>query len=107
MKPASSTFSSPITIEEALAALADVSGDGTSIAAATNLVPVRDRGPASPAHLADTQDAAGLGTAGAGAGMRVEALTRRARVEADERARSACPLRGRALCLVQPSTSNR
>jgi CO/xanthine dehydrogenase FAD-binding subunit len=86
MKPAPFIDTSPTTVGEALAALANVDADGTVIASGHSLVPIL------------TQEGEG--------DIRVGALCRPARVPADERVRSVCPIPGWTLRRVARAGSS-
>lgn len=108
MKPASFSYSSPATVDEALAVLAQLGEDGKVLAGGQSLIPILNMRLSSPAHLVDINRVAGLDTLDANGWIRVGALARHARVERDERVRRMCPLLAQALRLVaHPVIRNR
>jgi carbon-monoxide dehydrogenase medium subunit len=108
MKPAPFGYSSPATLEEALAVLAQVGGDGAVLAGGQSLIPMLNMRLSNPAHLVDINRVAGLDTLDVNGSVRVGALARHARVERDDRVRRSCPLLARALRLVaHPVIRNR
>ncbi|RJK97174.1 FAD binding domain-containing protein [Vallicoccus soli] len=109
MKPSPFTYHRPETLEEALATLADVGGDGKVLAGGQSLLPLLSMRLAAPAHLVDIGRLRGLAhvTRDDG-GVRVGALARHAEVERDAGAAAAQPLLRRALRLVaHPTIRNR
>lgn len=108
MKPAPFAYTAPTTVEDALAALADAGGDGKVLAGGQSLIPILNMRLSSPAHLVDINDVAGLDTLEVNGDIRVGALARHARVEADTAVRGACPILAQALRLVaHPAVRNR
>lgn len=109
MKPSPFAYSAPESLDEALAVLAEVGGDGKVLAGGQSLVPILNMRLAAPAHVVDVNRLAELAyvTVEDGA-VRVGALARHADVERDEQAYAAQPLLRQALRLVaHPVIRNR
>lgn len=109
MKPSPFAYSAPQSLDEALAVLADVGGEGKVLAGGQSLLPMLNMRLAAPAHLVDINRVAGLSHVTVGAdGVLVGALARHAEVERDEAAFAALPLLRQALRLVaHPVIRNR
>lgn len=109
MKPSPFAYSRPTTLDEALAVLAEVGGDGKVLAGGQSLVPILNMRLAAPAHLVDINSVAGIGGVHVDAdGVRVGALARHAEVEADAAVADRLPLLRQALRLVaHPVIRNR
>ncbi|MEW2358839.1 xanthine dehydrogenase family protein subunit M [Spirillospora sp. NPDC029432] len=96
MKPPPFEYAAPETAAEALRALAD--GDAKVLAGGQSLIPLLNMRLAAPARLVDVNGLAELDTVEAtGAGVRIGALARHARVERDPAAASVQPLLRQAL----------
>lgn len=109
MKPSPFAYSAPESLDEALAVLAEVGGDGKVLAGGQSLVPILNMRLAAPAHVVDVNRLSELAyvTVEDGA-VRVGALARHADVERDEQAYAAQPLLRQALRLVaHPVIRNR
>lgn len=109
MKPAPFVHHGPRTVEEAVAALAEVGHDGKVLAGGQSLIPMLSMRLASPAHLVDINDVEGLDrievTEGA---VRVGATVRHAVLERSGAAHEALPLLRQALLHVaHPAIRNR
>ncbi len=109
MKPSAFAWSAPSSLDEALAVLAQVGGDGKVLAGGQSLLPMLNMRLAAPAHLVDINRLTEL------APVRVEdgavvvgALARHADVERDQAAHGVQPLLRQALRLVaHPVIRNR
>ncbi|MGH8970135.1 MAG: FAD binding domain-containing protein [Actinomycetes bacterium] len=101
MKPSPFAYSSPTSLDEALAVLAEVGGDGKVLAGGQSLVPILNMRLAAPAHIVDINRVPDLGSVVVDdGGVRVGALARHADVEADPAAAVVLPLLRQALRLV-------
>lgn len=109
MKPSPFAYSAPESLDEALAVLADVGGDGKVLAGGQSLLPILNMRLAAPAHVVDINRVAGLSYVTVeGDAVRVGALARHAEVEHDQAAYAALPLLRQALRLVaHPVIRNR
>lgn len=109
MKPSPFAYSAPESLDEALAVLADVGGDGKVLAGGQSLLPILNMRLAAPAHVVDINRVAGLSHVTVeGDAVRVGALARHAEVEHDQAAYAALPLLRQALRLVaHPVIRNR
>jgi carbon-monoxide dehydrogenase medium subunit len=109
VKPSPFTYHRPETVEEALAVLAATGDDGKVLAGGQSLLPILSMRLAAPGHLVDINRIAELDYIRAGAdGVRVGALARHARVEADGVAAAVQPLLRQAVRLVaHPTIRNR
>ena len=109
MKPSPFTWSAPSSLDEALAVLADVGGDGKVLAGGQSLLPMLNMRLAAPAHLVDINRLGELATVKVEDGaVVVGALARHAAVERDEAAHDVQPLLRQALRLVaHPVIRNR
>jgi len=109
VKPSPFAYHRPGTVDEALAVLAEVGGDGKVLAGGQSLLPILSMRLAAPAHLVDVNRLAELAYVRAGpGGVRVGALARHAAVERDEGAARVQPLLRQALRLVaHPTIRNR
>ena len=109
MKPSPFTYHRPEGLDEALAVLAEVGGDGKVLAGGQSLLPILSMRLAAPAHLVDVNRLAELAYVRSGPdGVRVGALARHAAVERDEAAHAVQPLLRQALRLVaHPTIRNR
>ena len=109
MKPSPFTYHRPESLDEALAVLGQVGGDGKVLAGGQSLLPVLSMRLAAPAHLVDINRLRDLAYVRAdGDGVRVGALARHAQVEAHEAAARTQPLLRQGLRLVaHPTIRNR
>ena len=109
MKPSPFAYSAPESLDEALALLADVGGDGKVLAGGQSLLPILNMRLAAPRHVVDINRVAGLSYVTVeGNAVRVGALARHAEVEHDPAAYDALPLLRQALRLVaHPVIRNR
>ncbi len=109
MKPSPFTYHRPESLDEALAVLAEVGGDGKVLAGGQSLLPILSMRLAAPAHLVDVNRLADLAYVRTTPdGVRVGALARHAAVERDEPAHAVQPLLRQALRLVaHPTIRNR
>ena len=109
MKPSPFAYTAPESLDEALAVLADVGGDGKVLAGGQSLLPILNMRLAAPAHVVDINRVAGLSYVTVEADVvRVGALARHAEVEHDQEAYVALPLLRQALRLVaHPVIRNR
>ncbi len=109
MKPAPFVHHGPRSVEEAVAALAEVGHEGKVIAGGQSLIPMLSMRLASPAHLVDINGVAGLDTVEVRDGsVRVGATVRHAALERSEEANAANPLLRQALRNVaHPAIRNR
>jgi CO/xanthine dehydrogenase FAD-binding subunit len=109
VKPAPFIYHSPLTLDEAIDALARAGGDGKVLAGGQSLIPLLNMRLAAPGHLIDINRVAGLDTLEVTAeGVRAGALARHARVERSEEAAAVQPLLRAALRHVaHPVVRNR
>jgi carbon-monoxide dehydrogenase medium subunit len=109
VKPAPFVHHAPRSLDEAVATLAEVGHDGKVLAGGQSLIPILNMRLASPAHLVDINQVAGLGTVTVGdSGVRVGATVRHAELEHDAGAYAALPLLRQALVNVaHPVIRNR
>ena len=109
MKPSPFAYSAPESLDEALAVLADVGGDGKVLAGGQSLLPILNMRLAAPGHVVDINRVAGLSYVTVeGDAVRGGALARHAEVEHDQAAHDALPLLRQALRLVaHPVIRNR
>jgi carbon-monoxide dehydrogenase medium subunit len=109
VKPSPFAWSAPASLDEALAVLAQVGGDGKVLAGGQSLLPMLNMRLAAPAHLVDINRLAELGYVRVEAGaVLVGALARHAAVERDAPAYGVQPLLRQALRLVaHPVIRNR
>ena len=109
MKPAPFVHHSPRTLDEAVAALAEVGHDGKVLAGGQSLIPVLNMRLAQPAHLVDINRVAGLDTVTVtDQHVRVGATVRHAELERHDGAYAALPLLRQALlCVAHPAIRNR
>jgi aerobic carbon-monoxide dehydrogenase medium subunit len=109
MKPAPFRYHGPTSVAEALGVLAEAGGDGKVLAGGQSLIPILNMRLASPHDLVDINRVGELDTVTAGAdGVRIGALARHARVEADDEAFATVPLLRQALQFVaHPVIRNR
>jgi carbon-monoxide dehydrogenase medium subunit len=109
VKPSPFTYHRPESLDEALAVLAEVGGDGKVLAGGQSLLPVLSMRLAAPAHLVDVNRLTELAYVRAEPdGVRVGALARHAAVERDEAAAQVQPLLRQALRFVaHPTIRNR
>lgn len=109
MKPPPFTYHRPTDLAEALAVLAQVGPHGKVLAGGQSLLPILSMRLAAPDHLIDINRLTALDYVQTGPdGVRVGALARHARVEADESAAAVQPLLRQALRLVaHPTIRNR
>jgi aerobic carbon-monoxide dehydrogenase medium subunit len=98
MKPPSFAYHRPGTVPEALAVLAETGHDGKVLAGGQSLVPLLNMRLAAPAHLVDVNWLAELDEVAVDdRAVRVGAIARHARVEADPAAAEAVPLLRQAI----------
>ncbi|QGN56573.1 xanthine dehydrogenase family protein subunit M [Nostocoides sp. HKS02] len=109
MKPAPFVHHAPRSVEEAAATLAQVGHDGKVLAGGQSLIPILNMRLASPAHLVDINQVAGLAEVTlTPEAVRVGALVRHARLEHHPEAYAALPLLRQALTHVaHPVIRNR
>jgi carbon-monoxide dehydrogenase medium subunit len=109
VKPAPFVHHAPRTVAEAVAVLAQVGHDGKVLAGGQSLIPILNMRLASPAHLVDINQVAGLAdVAVSDTEVRVGALVRHAQLEHHEEAYAALPLLRQALVNVaHPVIRNR
>ena len=109
MKPAPFRWHGPRSVAQAVAALADVGGDGKVLAGGQSLVPVLAMRLAEPANLVDINGVGELDfVTAAPTGVTVGALARHSRVQRDAAARTVQPLLAQGLALVaHPTIRNR
>lgn len=109
MKPSPFAYSAPESLDEALAVLADVGGDGKVLAGGQSLLPILNMRLAAPAHVVDINRVSGLSYVTVeGDAVQVGALARHAEVERHPAAYDALPLLRQALRLVaHPVIRNR
>lgn len=109
MKPSPFAYSAPVSLDEALAVLARVGGDGKVLAGGQSLLPILNMRLAAPAHVVDINRVADLAYVRTEPdAVHVGALARHADVERDEAAAGALPLLRQALRLVaHPVIRNR
>ncbi|HZA80142.1 MAG TPA: FAD binding domain-containing protein, partial [Actinomycetes bacterium] len=98
MKPPSFAYHRPGSVPEALAVLAETGHDGKVLAGGQSLVPLLNMRLAAPAHLVDVNWLAELDEVAVDdQAVRVGAIARHARVEADPAAAEAVPLLRQAI----------
>jgi aerobic carbon-monoxide dehydrogenase medium subunit len=98
MKPPAFAYHRPGTVPEALAVLAETGHDGKVLAGGQSLVPLLNMRLAAPAHLVDVNWLAELDEVAVDdRAVRVGAIARHARVEADPAAAEAVPLLRQAI----------
>jgi aerobic carbon-monoxide dehydrogenase medium subunit len=98
MKPPAFAYHRPGTVPEALAVLAETGHDGKVLAGGQSLVPLLNMRLAAPAHLVDVNWLAELDEVAVDdQAVRVGAIARHARVEADPAAAAAVPLLRQAI----------
>lgn len=109
MKPSPFAYSAPQSLDEALAVLADVGGDGKVLAGGQSLLPILNMRLAAPAHVVDINRVPDLSYVSVDAdSVQIGALARHAEVEHDDPAYDALPLLRQALRLVaHPVIRNR
>lgn len=109
MKPSPFAYSSPTSLDDALAVLDEVGDDGKVLAGGQSLLPILNMRLAAPAHLVDINRVEGLSFVRVeDGGVRVGALARHTEVERDPSAYDALPLLRQALALVaHPVIRNR
>jgi len=109
VKPSPFAYSAPQSLEEALAVLAEVAGDGKVLAGGQSLLPILNMRLAAPAHVVDINRLAELSyVTVTDDSVRVGALARHAELERDADAHEALPLLRQALRLVaHPVIRNR
>ena len=101
MKPPPFDYSSPDTLEEALALLAEVGDEGRPLAGGQSLIPLLSLRLARPSHLIDLARIAELSTIDSVDGeLAVGAMVREGKAEADERVQRMAPLLACALPLI-------
>ena len=109
MKPSPFAWSAPTSVDEALAVLGQVGGDGKVLAGGQSLLPILNMRLAAPAHLVDINRLAELAYVRVEDGaVQVGAIARHAAVERDSAAYDVQPLLRQALGLVaHPVIRNR
>jgi carbon-monoxide dehydrogenase medium subunit len=109
VKPSPFAYSAPESLDEALAVLARVGGDGKVLAGGQSLIPILNMRLAAPAHVVDVNRVPGLAYVRSEPdAVHVGALARHADVEHDDGAAEALPLLRQALRLVaHPVIRNR
>jgi len=109
VKPSAFAWSAPSSLDEALAVLAQVGGDGKVLAGGQSLLPMLNMRLAAPAHLVDINRLTELSPVRVEDGaVVVGALARHAAVERDQAAHGVQPLLRQALRLVaHPVIRNR
>ena len=109
MKPSPFTYHRPVTVEDALATLAQVGSHGKVLAGGQSLLPILSMRLAAPEHLVDVNRLAELDYVRAEPdGVRVGALARHATVERDGPAAAVQPLLRQGLRMVaHPTIRNR
>ena len=109
MKPSPFAWSAPTSVDEALAVLGQVGGDGKVLAGGQSLLPILNMRLAAPAHLVDINRLAELAYVRVEDGaVQVGAIARHAAVERDSAAYEVQPLLRQALGLVaHPVIRNR
>ncbi|GLU46477.1 FAD binding domain-containing protein [Nocardiopsis ansamitocini] len=109
MKPPPFSYHAPASLPHALSLLAETGSDGKVLAGGQSLIPLLNMRLAAPAHLVDINGITELDRVDTDAtGVRVGALARHSRVEADPAAAAAVPLLGQGLRLVaHPVIRNR
>ena len=109
MKPAPFVHHAPRSVADAVAVLAEVGHDGKVLAGGQSLIPILNMRLASPAHLVDINQVAGLADVTVSdTEVRVGALVRHAQLEHHDEAYAALPLLRQALVNVaHPVIRNR
>ncbi|MEO6413923.1 MAG: FAD binding domain-containing protein [Pedococcus sp.] len=109
MKPAPFVHHAPRSVADAVAVLAEVGHDGKVLAGGQSLIPILNMRLASPAHLVDINQVAGLADVTVSdTEVRVGALVRHAQLEHHAEAYAALPLLRQALVNVaHPVIRNR
>jgi carbon-monoxide dehydrogenase medium subunit len=109
VKPAPFVHHAPRTLDEAIAALAEVGHDGKVLAGGQSLIPVLNMRLAQPAHLVDINRVAGLDTVTVSdTHVRVGATVRHAVLQKNDEAYAVLPLLRQALRNVaHPAIRNR
>lgn len=109
MKPAPFVHHAPRTLDEAIAALAEVGHDGKVLAGGQSLIPVLNMRLAQPAHLVDINRVAGLDTVTVSdRHVRVGATVRHAALLRNDEAYAVLPILRQALRNVaHPAIRNR
>ncbi|MGI5486962.1 FAD binding domain-containing protein [Microtetraspora malaysiensis] len=109
MKPPPFAYHAPVSVDEALAALAETGPHGKVLAGGQSLIPLLNMRLAAPSHLVDINRIGELATLAARpGGVRVGALARHAAVERSAEAAAVLPLLRQALALVaHPVIRNR
>jgi len=109
VKPAPFVHHAPRTVDEAVAVLGDVGHDGKVLAGGQSLVPILNMRLASPGHLVDINQVAGIGDVTVrDDAVRVGALVRHAGLERHDEAYAVLPLLRQALVNVaHPAIRNR
>ena len=109
MKPSPFAWSAPTSVDEALAVLGQVGGDGKVLAGGQSLLPILNMRLAAPAHIVDINRLAELAYVRVEDGaVQVGAIARHAAVERDSAAYDVQPLLRQALGLVaHPVIRNR
>ncbi|KRF27297.1 xanthine dehydrogenase family protein subunit M [Phycicoccus sp. Soil802] len=109
MKPAPFVHHAPRSVAEAVGVLAQVGPEGKVLAGGQSLIPILNMRLASPAHLVDINQVAGLAdVVVTGTEVRIGALVRHAQLEHHDEAYAALPLLRQALVNVaHPVIRNR
>lgn len=100
MKPPPFDYSSPGTLEEALAILAEVGDEARPLAGGQSLIPLLSLRLARPTHLIDLAGIAELKTIRANGSLTIGAMVRECQAEADENVSKRAPLLAAALPLI-------
>jgi carbon-monoxide dehydrogenase medium subunit len=109
VKPAPFVHHAPRSVDEAVGLLGDVGHDGKVLAGGQSLIPILNMRLASPGHLVDINQVAGLDAIDVtDAAVRVGALVRHRQLERSEEAYAVLPLLRQALVHVaHPAIRNR
>ncbi len=100
MKPPPFDYSSPDTLEEALATLAEVGDEARPLAGGQSLIPLLSLRLARPSHLIDLARIEDLKDIEATDGLTIGAMVRERQAEADEHVRRLAPLLADALPFI-------
>lgn len=101
MKPPPFDYSSPDTLEQALAILAEVGDEARPLAGGQSLIPLLSLRLARPSHLVDLAGIAELRKIDASDGsLVIGAMVRERQAEADDQVRRLAPLLGQALPFI-------
>jgi carbon-monoxide dehydrogenase medium subunit len=100
VKPPPFDYSAPDTLDEALDILAEVGDEARPLAGGQSLIPLLSLRLARPAHLIDLAGIAELQSISANGQLRIGAMTRERKAEADPRVRRIAPLLAEALPFI-------